>query len=233
MFHFHGWPSSRLEIVSLNDVANKHGIRLIGVDRPGIGLSDFKSNRRILDWPDDVLEIADNLKIDQFYVQGVSGGGPYALVCAYKIPHDRLQSCGVVCGIGPHEFGTKGMLRSLRLLFFLIRIPLLSRFLIWVLYGRKAKDFESTKRVLLDSLKALPEVDQKYMNDPEILDPLIKATQESLRQGVEGVVHEGKLYTRKWNFKFEDISEQIPIHLWHGELDENGVTLKLFKGVIL
>ena len=126
-----------------------------------------------------------------------------------------------MCGIGPHEFGTEGMLRSLRFLFFLIRIPLLSKFLIWVLYGRKVKDFESTKRVLLDSLKALLEVDQKYMNDPEILDPLVKATQESLRQGVKGPVHDGKLYTRKWNFKLEEISEKIPIHFWHGELDEN------------
>ena len=167
----------------------QHGVRLIGVDRPGICLSDFKLKRRILDWPDDVLEIADRLEINQFYIQGVSGGDPYALVCAYKIPHDRLLSCGVVCGIGPHEFGTKGMLRSLRFLFFLIRIPLLSKFLIWVIYGRKAKDFESTKQIFLDSLKALPEVDQKYMKDPKILDPLIKAVQESLRQGVKGPVH--------------------------------------------
>jgi AICAR transformylase/IMP cyclohydrolase PurH len=42
-----------------------------------------------------VVELADNLHIDRFSIVGFSGGGPYALACAYKLPH-RLTTCGIV-----------------------------------------------------------------------------------------------------------------------------------------
>jgi hypothetical protein len=45
-------------------------------------MSTFQPNRRILDWPSDILELADHLKISQFYVLGTSGGCPYVLACA-------------------------------------------------------------------------------------------------------------------------------------------------------
>ncbi len=59
--------------------ARKTDIRLIGIDRPGMGRSQFQKRRCLLDWPDDVMELADYLGIERFAVLGVSGGGPYAL----------------------------------------------------------------------------------------------------------------------------------------------------------
>ncbi|MFX1558659.1 MAG: alpha/beta fold hydrolase, partial [Promethearchaeota archaeon] len=59
IFHFHGFPGSRLEsLLVANKVSHKR-IRFIGIDRPGMGLSDFKKNRSLLDWPDDIIELAD------------------------------------------------------------------------------------------------------------------------------------------------------------------------------
>ena len=90
LFHFHGFPGSRLEANLLSEMdIDMTNIRLISIDRPGMGLSDFKKNRTLLDWPEDVVELADALGIDKFAVEGISGGGPYAAACAYKIP-DRL-----------------------------------------------------------------------------------------------------------------------------------------------
>ncbi len=86
LFYFHGAPGTRLEARVFAEQAVRVGIRLIAVDRPGMGLSSFKARRRLLDWPDDVVELADCLHIDRFAVIGVSGGGPYVLVCAYKFP---------------------------------------------------------------------------------------------------------------------------------------------------
>ncbi len=65
-----------------------------------MGLSDFEPGRKILDWPNDVIQLADALEIDRFGVEGVSGGGPYAAACAYKIP-DRL---GSLTGLNPVPF---------------------------------------------------------------------------------------------------------------------------------
>jgi hypothetical protein len=42
------------------------GARIITVDRPGLGLSDFKPRRTLLDWADDIRELADSLEIERF-----------------------------------------------------------------------------------------------------------------------------------------------------------------------
>jgi len=86
LFYFHGHPGSRFEARFLAEQAAQVGVRLIGIDRPGMGLSSFKARRRLLDWPDDVVELADSLHLDRFAVVGFSGGGPYTLACAYKVP---------------------------------------------------------------------------------------------------------------------------------------------------
>src|SRR5947209_6959948 len=99
LFYFHGHPGSRLEARFLAKQAMQTGVRLIGVDRPGMGLSSYKTGRRFLDWPDDVIELADGLQIERFAVAGFSGGGPYALACAFKISH-RLSACGIISGAG-------------------------------------------------------------------------------------------------------------------------------------
>ena len=100
MLYFHGFPGSRLEAEFADSIASDTGTRLIAVDRPGMGMSDYLPSRTILGWADDVLALADHLGIGQFSVVGVSGGAPYALVCAFKLP-DRIPSAAIVSGVGP------------------------------------------------------------------------------------------------------------------------------------
>src|SRR5439155_21285508 len=68
----------------------------------------------------DVVEAADALGIARFAVLGVSGGGPYALACAAKIP-DRLTAAGIVCGVAPlddlRRYGWAGERRAACALF--------------------------------------------------------------------------------------------------------------------
>ena len=85
-FFFHGLPGSRRQRHPDNSIASEIGARIIAIDRPGYGLSDFQPGRKLLDWPGDVAQLADCLKIEQFSAIGVSGGGPYLLACAYKMP---------------------------------------------------------------------------------------------------------------------------------------------------
>lgn len=70
VFHFHGSSSSRLEHPQNVSILLDLGIRLITIDRPGHGLSDFKPNRQLLDWPDDVAALADHLGIEKFAISG-------------------------------------------------------------------------------------------------------------------------------------------------------------------
>jgi pimeloyl-ACP methyl ester carboxylesterase len=101
IIYFHGSPGSRLDPQMLDQSCLvKFNVRLIAPDRPGMGLSDFQPNRKISDWPDDVVALADSLGLHSFAVLGVSGGAPYAEVCALKIPH-RLTAVAIVSGVGP------------------------------------------------------------------------------------------------------------------------------------
>ena len=97
---FHGLPGSRLSWGLIPGSPFPPGLRIIAPDRPGYGRSDPKPGRTVLDWADDVAELADVLEIEKFAVLGVSGGGPGALACAWKMP-ERLTSVGVVSSPAP------------------------------------------------------------------------------------------------------------------------------------
>ena len=99
-FFFHGWPGSRLDFAPNHDAAVDAGVRVIAVDRPGIGGSDPQPGRRVLDWPTDVAELADSLGVERFAVLGFSFGGPYLRACAYALP-DRITRAGLVSCLGP------------------------------------------------------------------------------------------------------------------------------------
>jgi pimeloyl-ACP methyl ester carboxylesterase len=100
VFFFHGWPGSRLDFAPNDATAADAGVRVIAVDRPGIGGSDPQAGRRVLDWPVDVAALADSLALDRFAVLGFSFGGPYARACAYALP-DRVTYAGLVSCLGP------------------------------------------------------------------------------------------------------------------------------------
>ena len=77
-------------------VTASSNVRLVTVDRPGIGGSDVLPRRTFGAWPSDLVELADALRIKKFGVVGWSAGGPYAAVCAALIPA-RLTGVGIAC----------------------------------------------------------------------------------------------------------------------------------------
>ena len=58
VFFFHGFGTSRVICPPDENPVNELGLRLIAVDRPGIGLSEALPGRTLLDWPTDVVQLA-------------------------------------------------------------------------------------------------------------------------------------------------------------------------------
>ncbi len=221
VFYFHGWPGSRTEVKPVDDELMKINVRIISIDRPGMGLSDSKPKRKFLDWPDDVLELADKLNIEKFSVLGVSGGGPYSLACACKITPNRLKSAAICGGMGLLEAGMEGMKKSNRVIFGIAKKSLLLlRFLIWFGMGRKIKDEESAYKLLLARKNDFPEEDQKLFEDPEFGKIFAKSNVDAFKQGSKWVAYEGKLYASPWDFKLEDIPSKIKVYIFQGEKDD-------------
>ncbi len=101
IFWLHGTPGARRQIpVEARIYAEKHQIRLIGVDRPGIGSSTPHEYPKVIDFAEDLRTIADTLGIDKMEIIGLSGGGPYTLGCAAAMP-DRVVAVGVLGGVAP------------------------------------------------------------------------------------------------------------------------------------
>lgn len=61
----HGGLSSRLDVLPSADTARALGVRLLAPDRPGVGGSDRRPERTLLDWPSDVVELTERLGIER------------------------------------------------------------------------------------------------------------------------------------------------------------------------
>jgi pimeloyl-ACP methyl ester carboxylesterase len=216
VFYFHGHPGSRLEWQTFDDddIAAELKARIIAIDRPGTGLSDFKRGRKLLDWPDDVIELADALQVDRFAVLGTSGGGPYAAACAFKIPK-RLTATAIVSGMGPAEApGTKDGLSWT----FAGKSSVIRRlFLMMMSMGLRKRPDKFISR-MKEETKGPDGV--MILDKPELPKKIIEFSMlEALRSGIAGVHYEARLYTRPWGFRLQDITAEV--HLWHGEQDDN------------
>lgn len=221
LFYLHGWPSSRLRSKINDDQAKSLHVRIISSDRPGYGRSDYKEDRTILGYIDDIVELADSLGIKKFSVVGVSGGGPYAAACAYRISK-RIKKMGIVVGLAPTYI--PGIFKGM---------PFLYRFG-WENYSRYpilAKLGAIYRWLTTGYLdKVLFRFDFRGGNDQEVLNKLkdewVKIGRESFRQGYKGAEKDLLLYTSDWGFKLEDI--KVPTLLFYGEEDKN-VTLAMAR----
>ena len=214
IFYFHGFPSSRLDwqIFCDDDTLAELKIRVIAPDRPGYGLSDYQPDRRLLDWPSDVSKLANTLKIDQFAVLGISGGGPYAIACANGIS-ERLTRVGVVCGMGPADApgmkdGVSWTLPGMRSLIRRAMLALMS-------LGLR----RNPEKFLAKSRETASEPDRRILDQPVVSAAFINCICEAFRQGIGGANYEAGLYRRPWGLGLNEIDAHV--HLWHGGEDLN------------
>jgi pimeloyl-ACP methyl ester carboxylesterase len=214
VIYFHGSPGSRLDPLMLDqEKLLKFNVHLIAPDRPGMGLSDFQPNRKICDWPQDVLALADAFGLERFGVLGISGGAPYAEVCALKIP-ERLTAVAIVSGFGPFDApqATQGMGQGR---FFLGAARLHPR-LGEMFVGMMKSSMHSAK---LSEMPGMPPQDLELLAQPEFAGAFLATVEESWRQDTRGSAWDATLAARPWGFRLQEI--RVPVHLWHGEADRN------------
>ncbi|KZO97519.1 alpha/beta-hydrolase [Calocera viscosa TUFC12733] len=242
LFYFHGFPSSRLEGHIMDDVGQKHDLRILSLDRPGFGLSTFQPRRCIVDWPADVEAFADHARLGRFAVLGASGGGPYALACARSLPPDRLAGVGLLSSAAPWAAGPqylRPLARKLRWWtryfpgpFRLVADPF------WWMIRRAMKTepgqaqwADDVLQAMVDGIKKVVQEDvplknravsspdktaaQRREEQMEILGDL----SEAFAQGSRACVQEHQLITNDWGFPWHEVT--YPIKMWHGVRDRN------------
>ena len=218
VFWLHGTPGARRQIPTEARVyAEQKHIRLIGVDRPGIGSSTPFQYPNVLAFADDLRTIADVLGIDQMAVIGLSGGGPYTLACAAAMP-DRVVLAGVLGGVapsvGPDAIGGGVMALGATL------APVIS-FAGLPLRLAAAGVIQLLRPVAPAALQLYarlsPEADRQLLVRPEFgamfLDDLLNGSRKQLSAPFADVI----VFARDWGFRLDEV--KVPVHWWHGDKD--------------
>jgi pimeloyl-ACP methyl ester carboxylesterase len=215
IFVFHGNPGSRLIWGVIQGSPFLPHVRLIAPDRPGYGQSDFIEDvTTIENWPNDVVALADSLGIDQFAVFGPSGGGPFALACAWKIP-EHLTSVGIFDGVGPFIPETdKNIAAPLRMMWAKApKLPGLFK-LQMKMFAWVARKF--TKLYIKMVLKEFSEFDREVYGCLNIAELIKDDRNEGYRQGEVGTWYD-VLIPDNWPIPLNEIKAKV--YLWQGEED--------------
>lgn len=184
------------------------GVRLVLVDRPGYGRSDFQPGRVLLDWPADVAELADALGIERFAVFGMSGGGPHAAACGYALP-DRVSAVALVSSPGPVWDRPE-----LRFSLPPHRQPLVEL----AMRDRPAAACRLLEDCRAELEQARREPGDRDVEDPDLRARLQAALLETADRGPEGYARDlFILFVSPWGFAPEEIS--VPTRVWHGDRD--------------
>ena len=231
VFYFHSWPASGVEGALFHEVALSYNIRLICPDRPSIGSSTFLPQRRILDWPEDVLALAHHLDISEYVCITTSWGAPYAMACYHKIPRSRLIGTIIVSGNWPRQplsqrgSGSHGL--SSRLVSLVVeRLPSLVTAVIECGIGRSSRKPQNDAVLAntLAEMMMLSDSDREVWKDDvsNIRTLYLMSLRKALENGSKGAAHEARLQASDWEFSLQDVKvTQGSLRIWEGSLGQH------------
>lgn len=214
----HGTPGARRQVpIEARAHAVEHGLRIIGIDRPGIGTSTPYLYPNVLDWTKDLELLADVLGIDTMRLIGLSGGGPYALAAGAALP-DRIHGIGVLGGVAPMK-GPDAIRGGLvELAPYAAPVLSLARVPLGLALAGAIRLARPLAGVAIDSYAALqPAGDKELLARPEFramfVDDLLNGARFQFSAPLADIV----LFTRPWGFEAADV--QVPVRWWHGSAD--------------
>jgi pimeloyl-ACP methyl ester carboxylesterase len=195
------------------DLLDRLNVRLLSVDRPGLGASDPDPARTLSDWSGDVEQLGQALGLVDVRIVGFSQGAPFALACAA----DGLPtSVAIVSGQDD------------------LRHPAFAGLLdpeVAGLLQAVASDPDGIEANIADSANAemlwtligaySSEIDLAVYRAPAFEAAFRKALAEGFAQGAAGYARDFVLATGTWPFAVEAI--RVPVHLWYGASDTSTV----------
>jgi pimeloyl-ACP methyl ester carboxylesterase len=225
MLYFHGGGGCHIDLAHSDELCKKKKIRLIAINRPGIGSSDFQYNRCLMDWPTDIQNFSRNLGLERFILLGWSLGCPYVLACLAKLPH--LISCaGIIGGAPPlDQPGAVSKLGFLadRILFPLAKLETPPKPKQCSLFRPASLFLKMTTYLPASVLKLI----LYYQLSSAADRALVNATDAKLfsdmltigtRSGPSGVVQDYVVGSERWDFDLKKINTRVIF--WHGKEDK-------------
>ena len=217
---FHGTLGARRQFLAKGRrAAERLGLRVIVIERPGTGLSDSYRYSSVSEWVADIAQVVDALQADKVCVVGMSGGGPYALACGALPPMvDRVAAVGVLDGtvpaVGPEatRAGATNVARRFGPVLTQLRRPL--AVIATIMLAPLIPFAHYAYRVYT---RMWPEVDQQVLSDPEVEAIFVDDMVNAFRGRCLAMVDDARLLGRDWGFRLADV--KVPVRWWHGDTD--------------
>lgn len=211
----HGLPGSRAFGALLHEPARERGVRVLALDRPGVGGSEPMPGRAVADTAELVAGFLDALGVDTAGVLGFSGGGPHALACPACIP-ERVSGTALLASPappnadvpeGPMVRVTNALARHSALgLGVLTRVQA-------ALLARQDGDG------LLDLFTTAPVATDVVCDDATVADVLEAEAALALERGHDTLAAEYRALATDWEFDPYTVGSNV--HVFHGRDDEN------------
>lgn len=217
ILYLHGFPGSRYEILFAQELAENLDLTLIGIDRPGYGLSNSYPHRKLTDWPVAIKTLCRHLRLKHPHLIACSGGAPYALACARYIP-EMLQSCNIISGLGPCD-QSKFIFKMNWFNFFMVGLardcPLLAKFIV----NSLGAFFSISPQLMIKWLQIFsPHCDRRILSNPSVSSILYENFNAGLNSKYRNLGQDLCIIARPWGFNLSEI--KMLVHFWHGQADD-------------
>lgn len=207
----HGSPGSRYQLLPLQESAEATGVRIIAIDRPGVGGTTRSDSTFFDSGLSDAIAVLDVLGVSEAVALGFSGGAGYSLTLAQTQP-ERINRVVLACGMIPGA-PKSTLTNRIPIVSLLYRVSAFAPRLATAMLDGKGP-FASTRAANLD---AWPTADRAIMADPRLQDSFSLDNQESGRQGSRASVDDLRRYRRK--YPLHEVQQHVT--LLHGTADGN------------
>ena len=226
---FPGSPGTRLFNYEAHDNINRaYGIRMIVLDRPGIGLSSTHKDFTFKSYANDVYQLIQYLQLKSYHIAAYSAGGPFA--CTFAALYSsldleyKLLSFSLIAGVGPPNspkvYGQMSFINKVG--WFIVR------------NGNKtiidlaANVSESTNKPIESLIDEMSrnEYDKEMIKNPNILKTFLQSKYET--ESIDKTRNDKDindksenrlllLYGLQWGIKLQDI--KCPFYVYNGTND--------------
>lgn len=187
-------------------------VRLLSVDRPGLGASTPAPGRGLNDWATDIQGFAAARELEGLSVVGYSQGAPFALACAAR---GVVAKAAIVAGTD--ELAHPALRERLQ--------PEVAKLVeLTATEPDRAEAFFAgmSAQMMCDMVLGMSsEADRAVFSAPLFAEAYRRALEEGFAQGSAGYARDTVLTMSRW--PFDPGAIRVPVELWYGALDTSPV----------
>lgn len=189
------------------------GIRLVSIDRPGLGLSDPHPEKTLTSWGDDIRQLISSCDLRDVAAVGFSQGAPFAFALA---AHGLVRALAIVSG--QDELAHPNFSSQLH--------PDVARIIKAIENDPVGFEKQFSSIATADGLWQLiigmsADCDRQLYLEDSFGCAFKRSLQEGFSQGAGGYARDLVNAMARWPFSLEEIA--VPVSLWYGRADTSTV----------